>query len=171
MTFTDGLKILDDKNKASQAQYDLDREAAKISLDKYEYLAGEDMRYKPGVVGKGKFEYFSLGNALNNAKIKTNKRDKVVSIEKYVKNLFYNAHHSFIKFKNISDFKELSLDSMFKKLSNFCKKINEFKNFVPQKKGNEDLKPKVLDSAGEIVLFSVYRIIFTRKNITKKKMI
>ena len=169
MTFTDELKILDDKNKANQAQYHLDREAAKISLDKYEYLTGEDMGYKPRVVEKVKFEYFSLGKALNKAKSKTEKRDKVVSIEKYVENLFYNTHHSFIKFKNISDFKELSLGSMYKKLSDFYKKINEFKNFVPQKKGNEDLKQKVLDSAGEIVLFSVYCIIFTRKNIAKKK--
>ena len=38
------MKILDDKIKASQAQYDLDREVAKISallskeLDKYQYL-------------------------------------------------------------------------------------------------------------------------------------
>ena len=31
MTLTDKLKILDDKIKANQAQYDLDREAAKIS--------------------------------------------------------------------------------------------------------------------------------------------
>ena len=44
MTLTDELKIIDDKIKANQAQYDLDREAAKISalssneLDKYEYL-------------------------------------------------------------------------------------------------------------------------------------
>ena len=48
MTLTDELKILNDKIKANQAQYDLDREAAKISalsskeLDKYEYLTGED---------------------------------------------------------------------------------------------------------------------------------
>ena len=58
MTFTDGLKILDDKNKANQAQYDLDREAAKILLDKYEYLAGDDMRYKPGVVEKVNLSIF-----------------------------------------------------------------------------------------------------------------
>ena len=51
MTLTDELKILDDKIKANQAQYDLDREAAKISalsskeLDKYEYFIGEDLRY------------------------------------------------------------------------------------------------------------------------------
>ena len=31
MTLTDELQILDDKNKANQVQYDLGREAAKIS--------------------------------------------------------------------------------------------------------------------------------------------
>ena len=46
MKLTDELKILDDKIKANQDQYNLDREAAKISalvskeLDKYEYLTG-----------------------------------------------------------------------------------------------------------------------------------
>ena len=49
MTLTDELKILDDTIKANQAQYDLGREAAKVSaltfidlLEKYEYLTGED---------------------------------------------------------------------------------------------------------------------------------
>ena len=61
MTLTDELKILNDKNKANQAQYDLDREAAKISalsskeLDKYEYLIGEDLGYKPGVNERANF--------------------------------------------------------------------------------------------------------------------
>ena len=32
MTLTDEIKILDDKLKVNQAQYDLDREAAKISV-------------------------------------------------------------------------------------------------------------------------------------------
>ena len=47
MTLTDELKILDDKIKVNQAQYDLDREAAEMSalstkvLDQYEYLTGE----------------------------------------------------------------------------------------------------------------------------------
>ena len=56
MTITDQLKILDDKIKINQAQYDLSREAAKISvlsskglLDKYEYLTGEDLGHKPSV--------------------------------------------------------------------------------------------------------------------------
>ena len=71
MTLTDELKILDDKIKANQAQYDLDREAAKIStlssgeLEKYEYLTGEDLGYKPGLVEKAKFEYSPLGKVFN----------------------------------------------------------------------------------------------------------
>ena len=56
MSLTEQVKILDDKIKANQAQYDLDREKAKISalspkeLDKYEYLTGEDLGYKPVVI-------------------------------------------------------------------------------------------------------------------------
>ena len=44
MTLTEQVKILDDRIKTNKAQYDLDREAAKISalssgeLEKYEYL-------------------------------------------------------------------------------------------------------------------------------------
>ena len=45
----DQLKIIDNKINANQAQYDLDRLAAKTSayssgiLKKYEYLTGEDL--------------------------------------------------------------------------------------------------------------------------------
>ena len=52
MTLTEQVKILDDNIKANKAQYDLDREAAKISalsggeLVKYEYLTGKDLGYK-----------------------------------------------------------------------------------------------------------------------------
>ena len=49
MTVTDQIKIIDNKIKANQAEYNLNR-AAKISgyssrdLRKYEYLIGEDLR-------------------------------------------------------------------------------------------------------------------------------
>ena len=59
MTLTDELKILDDKIKTNQAQYDLGREAAKISalpsknlLEKYEYLTCEDLAHRPSVLEK-----------------------------------------------------------------------------------------------------------------------
>ena len=65
MTINGQVKILDDKIKANKAQYDLDRQAAKINplssgeLEKYEYLTSED------VVQKVKFEYSSLGQVFN----------------------------------------------------------------------------------------------------------
>ena len=71
MTLTEQFKILEDKIKANGAQYDLDREAAKIyalssgELEKYEYLTGEDLGDKPDVIQKAKFEYFLLGKVFN----------------------------------------------------------------------------------------------------------
>ena len=67
MTVIDQFKILDNKIKANKAQYDLNREAAKISalssgeLEKYEFLSGEELGYKPDVIQKAKFEYSPLG--------------------------------------------------------------------------------------------------------------
>ena len=63
MTVTDQIKILNKKIKQNEVQYDLDREAAKISalssnnLDKYEYLTGEDLDIKPSTIEQAKFEY------------------------------------------------------------------------------------------------------------------
>ena len=68
MTVTDQLKIINNKIKANQAQYDLERLAAKTSaypsgdLRKNEYLTGEDLGYKPSVFEQAKFDYSPLGN-------------------------------------------------------------------------------------------------------------
>ena len=67
MTVADQIKILNRKIKQNESQYDLDREAAKISalssnnLDKYELLTGEDLGLKPSTVEQAKFEYSPLG--------------------------------------------------------------------------------------------------------------
>ena len=59
MTLTDELKILDNKIKTNQVQYDLSWEEAKISalsskdlLEKYKYLTGEDLGHRPSVLEK-----------------------------------------------------------------------------------------------------------------------
>ena len=71
MTATDQIKILDRKVMQNEAQYDLDRKAAKISalssndLYKYEHLAGQDLGFKPSTVEQAKFEYFPLGKIFN----------------------------------------------------------------------------------------------------------
>ena len=63
LTVSDQPKIIDNKIKANQAQYDLKREAAKISplaskdlLEKYKYLTGEDLRHTPSTLEKTKSE-------------------------------------------------------------------------------------------------------------------
>ena len=71
MTSTGEIKVLDDKIKVNQVQYNSGREAARISalssdeLEKYEYLTDEDLGCKPGVVEKVKFEYSPLGKVFN----------------------------------------------------------------------------------------------------------
>ena len=71
MTIKEQVKILDDRIRANKAQYDLDRQAVKISallsgeLEKYEYLTGENLGYRPDVVQKAKFEYSPLGQVFN----------------------------------------------------------------------------------------------------------
>ena len=70
MTVIDQLKILDNKIKANKAQYDLHREAAKISalssgeLEKYEYLTGEDLGYKSDGIQKAKLSILLLVKSL-----------------------------------------------------------------------------------------------------------
>ena len=83
MTLTDELKILDDKIKSNQAQYDLGREAAKIPalssknlLEKYEYFTGGDLGHRPSVLEKTKFEYSPLRMSLS----KSFKKDYVKDI-------------------------------------------------------------------------------------------
>ena len=89
MTVTDQLKIIDNKIKANQAQYDLDRLAAKISayssgdLRKYEYLTGEDLGYKPSVFEQAKFDYSPLGNVFTK---ELNKADQKEGLFKRLEN-------------------------------------------------------------------------------------
>ena len=80
MTVTGQLKIIDNKIKASQAQYDLDRLAAKISaysfgdVTKYEYLTGEELGYKRSVFEQAKTEellkVFGAANKVSKAAFK-----------------------------------------------------------------------------------------------------
>ena len=65
----------------NEAQYDLDRKAAKISalssnnFGKYEYLTGEDLGLKPSTVEQTKFEYSPLGKNFNKGLDKYGKKE------------------------------------------------------------------------------------------------
>ena len=84
MTVTDQIKILDRKIKQNESQYDLDREAAKISalssnnLDKYELLTDEDLDLKPSTAGQAKFEYSPLGKIFNKGLSEDDKKEGIL---------------------------------------------------------------------------------------------
>ena len=62
MTVADQIKILNREIKQNESQYDLDREADKISalssknLDKYKLLTAENLDFQPSTVDQAKFE-------------------------------------------------------------------------------------------------------------------
>ena len=96
MTVTDQIKILDKGIMQNEAQYDLDRKAAKISamssnkLDKSEYLTGEDLDLKQSTVEQAKFEYSPLGKVFTKGLDKDNKKGlfkRLQNIENAQKNL------------------------------------------------------------------------------------
>ena len=84
MTVTDQIKILNRKIKQNKSQYDLDREAAKISalssnnLDKYELLTGEDLGLKPSTIEQAKFEYSPLGKIFNKGLSEEDKKEGIL---------------------------------------------------------------------------------------------
>ena len=96
MTRKDQIKILDDKIKANNVQYDLDRMNAEISayssgdLPKYEYLTKKDLGYKPDAVEKVKFEYSPIGKIFTDGLSKEDKSKKV-GLFKRLKNIEDNS--------------------------------------------------------------------------------
>ena len=90
MTVKDQLKILDNKIRENQADYDLYRKNAKISslssgkLDKYEYLTGEDLGYRPDPAQEAKFEYSPLGQVFNEGLDSSEKQE---GLSKRLKNI------------------------------------------------------------------------------------
>ena len=92
MTVIDQIKILDRKIKQNEAQYDLDRKAAKKSalssnnLDEYEYLTSEDLGLKPSTVEQAKFEYSPLGKFFNKGLKEEDKKEGLLKeTKKYLR--------------------------------------------------------------------------------------
>ena len=112
-------------------------------MGKYEYLTSEYFGHKPSTAEQAKFEYSSLGKVFNtglneddkkeglfkrlkNIKDKNeelldafsgaNKASKAAKIEvnNKNKNFVHNSQHSFVKFKDINEFKDLLYEQIKK---------------------------------------------------------
>ena len=129
MTVTDQIKILSRKILENEAQYDLDRKAAKIStlssnnLDKYEYLTGEDLGLKPSTIEQTKFEYSPLGKIFNMGLDKEEK-DKKEGLLKRLKNI-EDKNEKLLEAKNKTESIKEITDFVDKPLTLEAKELNE----------------------------------------------
>ena len=94
MTKIDQIKIINNKIKANNAQYNINRLNAEISafsegdLDKYEFLTHKNLKYKPNALDKAKFEFSPLGKAFNqglDTKAENYKEEGVVKLLKDIR--------------------------------------------------------------------------------------
>ena len=133
MTVTDQIKILNKKIMQNEAQYDLDRKAAKISalssnnLYEYEYLTGEDLGLKPSIVEQSKFEYSPLGKIFNKGLDKNDQKEGSFKTLKNIKDKNKEQLEA-IKDQGEKQLKELKNIDKSKTLKAIGENINNNKN-------------------------------------------
>ena len=109
-------------------------------LDKYEYLTGEDLGYKPNVFEKAKFEYSPLGMSLN----KVFEKDEVKSTAKSKSDFNYDSNDTFYKFyKEYDEFEKMSLDSKYNRMKEFNKLLIGFKSVKTKKQKHDSEKSEL----------------------------
>ena len=139
MTITDQIKILDKKNMQNEAQYDLDRKAAKISalssnnLDKHEYLTGEDLGLKPSTVEQAKFEYSPLGKIFNKG---LDKNDQKEGLFKRLENIKDKNEEQLQAIKDqgekqLKELKNMDKNKMLKAINEISKQNDEANKLLP----------------------------------------
>ena len=177
MTKFDQIKILDNKIKANKAQYMLDRKNAEISakssgeLDKYEYLTGEDLGYKPDALTQAKFEYSPLGKTLTFGSTKEDQKEgllkRLANINKannfsnlrgintniYPRDIdYYRLNKDKIDTRRFSEaYNKLeSLEEKFFMINGFYKKNENFKNDDNILSDNINKKTCVLNNTSKV---------------------
>ena len=170
------VKILDDKIKANNAQYNLDRMNAKISADssgdlpKYEYLTNKYLGYKPGAFEQAKFEYSPLGKVFTDG---LDKFDRKEGLLKRLKNIEDKSNNQLLTIKNISRPAENNGNASdeYKTIQNFKQGlidknilhldgVKKFDNIVDKWKQTKDKKIvfKNVDTKVNTKKFNLYKI-------------
>ena len=200
MTRKEQIKTLDNKIKANNAEYDLDRMNAEISayssgdLPKYEYLTKKDLEYKPDAFEQAKFEYSPLGKVFTDG---LDKSDKSEGLLKRLKDIEDKSNNQLLTIKNtsrpaikgknngnvsdeyktIQDFKQELIDKNILKLSG-VKKCDNIVDKWKQTKNKKIIFKNFGDKAGT-QKFDIYKIFknylneeidYRRINMVKKRI-
>ena len=158
MTRKEQIKILDDKIKVNERQYDLDRINAEKSayssgdLPRYEYLTKKDLGYKPDAVEKVKFEYSPIGKVFTDGLAKEDKSKKV-ELFKRLKNIADNlvdADDNDNKvgiFRIIKDIKErgIKIDNDDEAVREIRERIKELIDDGAKVNNFDEMKKEIID--------------------------
>ena len=154
MSKSDQIKILNNKFKANNAQYDINRLNAEISayssgdLDKYEFVTKQDLKYKPDALEQAKFAYSLLGKVFNDGLNKKDKTKKVGILQrlKHIENNLNsndgdndNGNKKVGIFQTIKDIKDKGI-----KISNDDEAITEIREHM-QNLRNEGVRVNNVD--------------------------
>ena len=148
MTIANQIKFLNRKSKQNESQYDLDREAAKISalssndLDKYELLTGEDLGLKPSTIEQTKFEYSPLGKIFNKG---LSEDDKKEGLFKRLDNIKDKNKELIDRFSTTNKAPKNKINNQSKKL------IYDVNHSFAKLRNIEDIKKLSLDSMFNIM--------------------
>ena len=153
MTRKEQNKILNDKIKANNAQYNLDRLNAEISayssgdLPKYEYLTKKDLGYKPDAFEQAKFEHSPLGKVFTDG---LDKSDKKEGLLKRLKNIEDKSNNRLLALRDIKD----EYNDEYKTVQNFKKELID-KNILNKdgEKEFHDIINKWKQTKGKEVLY------------------
>ena len=158
MTRKDQIKILDDKIKANNVQYDLDGMNAEISayysgdLPKYEYLTKKDLGYKPDAVEKVKFEYSLIGKVFTGG-LATEDKSKKVGLFKRLKNIednlveVDNNDNKVGNFRIIKDIKDrgIKIDNDDEAVREIRERIKELIDDGVKVNNFDEMKKEIID--------------------------
>ena len=176
MTRKEQVKILDDKIKAYNVQYNLDRMNAEISayssgnLPKYKYLTKKDLGYKPDAFEQAKFEYSPLEKVFTDG---LDKSDKNEGLLKRLKNIEDKSNNQLLNIKNIprpaiKDKNNGNVSDEYKTIQDFKQelidenilKLGGVKKFVDKWKQTKDkeIVYKNVDAKVNTKKFNIYKI-------------
>ena len=158
MTRKDQIKKLDDKFKANNAQYDLDRMNAEISayssgdLPKYEYLTKKHLGYKLDAAEKVKFEYLPIGKVFTDGLAKEDKSKKVGLFKRF-KNIEDNLveiddnNNKVGIFRIIKDIKDrgIKIDNDDEAVREIRERIKELINDGVKDNNFDEMKKEIID--------------------------
>ena len=148
MTVTDQIKILNRKIKQNESQYDLDREAAKISelcsknLVKYELLTGEDLGLKPSTIEQTKFDYSPLGKTFDKG---LSEEDKKEGLFKRLENITDKNEELINRFSTSNKVPKNKINNQIKKL------IYDVNHSFANLRNIDDIKKLSLDSMFDLM--------------------